>query len=484
MLKVGDKLDGFTLTQKMGVGGMGSVWRASHPDIHYPIVLKAPFLDPEQDVSTIVGFETEEMILKRLSGPHVPRFAGSGDLSETPFLAMEFVAGENLGEKMTGQKLPASEIAKIGADVATALASIHRQKVAHFDLKPDNIFLTGNGAVIIDFGLARHFELPDLFGEESSGPMGTPAYIAPEQVLGNRNNTQSDIFALGCILYELATGQKPFGEPATTAGMKRRIFHPAPPIRSANPQVPRWLATVINKCLEVDIARRYANAGNVAFDLSNPDQVAVSPDTKTGEGETGFLQRLFRRKGKEPDYGNPAARLQSDNRAVVLVAVDLSNGVDALAEEVRAETARVLFASPGARLACLTVRRTEIIALDKFSDEDGRSLYVTRLVALKDWARPLDLPAERVSFHVFEAASAASVILNFASHNDVGLIVIGARASSALRRHLGSVSTEVVAKALCSVSVVRVKQIEEKALEAAGQTAGNLTSGQTGTGKS
>ncbi len=464
-LKPGDVLDGYTLVSRMGSGGMGSVWRATHHGFDFPLILKVPFLDPEQDVSTIVGFEVEEMILKRLSGPHVPRFAGSGDLAKTPFIAMEFVEGRNLSEDMTGNPLPSEKVAETGAAIATALAALHRQQTIHLDLKPDNVFLTGRGAVIIDYGLARHFELPDLFGEESSGPMGTPAYIAPEQVLGNRNIAASDIFALGCILYEMATGEKPFGEPTTTAGMKRRLFHPPAPLRSLNPAIPRWLATVVNKCLQVDVARRYAAAGTVAFDLAHPEQVAVSPETKTGHGETGFFQRLFRRKPQEPDYRNPPAAMRSDSRAVILAAVDLTNGVDELAEEVRAEAGRVLSASPRARLACLTVLKTEIIGQDKFSDGEGRSTYVTRLVALKDWAHPLNLAPEMVSFHVIEALSVANAILNYASHNDVGHIVIGARASSALRRHLGSVSTEVVAEALCSVSVVRVKRIEEKAVQ-------------------
>ena len=106
--------------------------------------------------------------------------------------------------------------------------------------------------------------------------------------------------------------------------------------------------------------------------------------------------------------------------------------------------------------------KSEILGVDPLTDAAGRSIYVQRLVALKDWARPLHLPEDRVSYHVLEAVSPAGAILHYAAHNDVGHIVIGARGSSALRRHLGSVSTEVVAEALCSVSVVRVKRIEEQ----------------------
>lgn len=466
-LNAGDILDGFTLVEKLTSGGMGALWRATKPGVDYPVVLKVPFFDPGQDVSTIVGYEVEEMILKRLSGPHVPKFAGSGDLAATPYIAMEFIKGENVADIVAKAPVSHHEVVRVGTLIANALASIHRQNVAHLDLKPDNVFLTDRGAVLIDFGLARHFELPDLFAEESSVPMGTPAYISPEQVLGNRNTMSSDIFALGCILYELATGVAPFGEPTTTAGMKRRIYHAPSPVRSLNKSVPRFLATIINRCLEVDPLRRYATPGNVAFDLSHPDQVAVAPETLSRFGEGSWFGRFFKRR-KTVNIGSaPAPAIRSGGRAVILVAVDLSDGVDTLAEEVRAEAARVLSTSPGARLACLTVLKTELLGSGDHVDAAGRSAYVNRLVALKDWAKPLRLADDEVSYHVVEAIGPAAAILQYAKHNDVGHIVLGARASSALRRHLGSVSAEVVAEALCSVSVVRVKRIEERAVEAA-----------------
>jgi nucleotide-binding universal stress UspA family protein len=466
-LNAGDVIDGFELIERMAQGGMGTVWRARHPDHAFPIVMKVPFFDPGQDVSTIVGYEVEEMVLKRLSGPHVPKFCGSGDLAAVPYIAMEFVEGRNLGTYIEEIADNPQEIARIGALIATALASIHRQNVIHLDLKPDNIMIATRGAVLIDFGLSRHFDLPDLLGEESDVPMGTPAYIAPEQVMGNRSVFASDIFALGCILYEAATGVKPFGEPASTAGMKRRLHHMPEPVRALNKRIPRWLATVIAKCMETDPARRYANAGNVAFDLTHVDQIVVAPETRTIVGEKGgFLARMFKKKPAAPVFTMPAP-IRGNGRAIVLAAVDLSDGADALAEEVRGEASRVLAASRGARLACLTVLKTELIGQDEQPDAEGRPAYVSRLVALRDWAQPLGLDDDAVSFHVVEAVSPGQAILNYASHNDVGHIVMGARASSALRRHLGSVSTEVVANALCSVSVVRVKRIEEKALQTA-----------------
>jgi eukaryotic-like serine/threonine-protein kinase len=457
-MQAGDVIDGFTLVERLATGGMGSLWRATNPAFDFPLVLQLPFFDPGQDVSTIIGYEIEEMILKRLTGPHVPRFAGSGDLAIMPYIAMEFVAGDSLEKRMQGDRLLPAEIARTGALIATALASIHRQNVVHLDVKPANILLAERGAVLLDFGLSRHFELPDLLGEESSMPMGTAAYLAPEQVLGNRSLTASDIFALGCILYEMAAGGPPFGVPSTTAGMKRRIYHAPRRLRDANPAVPQWLDTIVHKCLEVDPARRYANAGNVAFDLTHPEQVVIAKPDAPAEQSGNWFSRFFKSE-KAPDLTGQRRR---HGRAVILAAVDLSNGVDALAEEVRAEASRALATSPGARLALLTVLKTELLGQGEAAAADGRSAYVTLLVALRDWARPLNLPDDVVSYHVVEAVSAANAILNYASHNDVGQIIIGARGSSALRRHLGSVSAEVVAEALCSVSVVRVKQVEER----------------------
>lgn len=462
-LQPGQVIDGFVLGEKMPSGGMASLWRASHADIDYPLVLKIPFLNPGEDVSVIVGYEVEEMIFKRLSGPHVPRYAGSGDLARIPFIAMEFVEGPSVAKLAEGAPLPAEEVARVGRLAATALAALHRQKVAHLDLKPENIILAERGAVLIDFGLARHADLPDLLGEESDVPMGTAAYIAPEQVLGERSDPASDIFALGCILYQLATGEEPFGRPTTTAGMKRRLYHAPRPHREINPAVPRWLEAIIGKCMEVDRGRRYADASKLLFDLANPEQVPV--DRKTAGKDTGFLGRiagLFEKRDERALVGRPAVAARSAGPSVVLAAVNLSDGIDALADEVRAETARVLACRADSRLACVSVLKTEIFGDTPERDASGRWTYVQRLVLLKDWARPLDLPDERISFHVVEAVSPANAILDYAGRNDVGHIVIGARGSSTLRRHLGSVSTEVVAEALCSVSVVRVKRIEEQ----------------------
>ncbi|MTW14771.1 protein kinase [Rhodoplanes serenus] len=463
-LVVGREIAGFTLTERLRSGGMGSIWRATHPTITDPILIKIPFLDAGQDASTIIGFEVEEMILKRLSGPHVPRFLGSGDFAEIPYIAMEYVPGTTLATEMERGPFSWQTAVIYGVDIATALAHLHRQKVIHLDLKPGNVILAERGAVLIDFGLAHHMELPDFLAEESSVPMGTAAYIAPEQVLGDRTNPASDIFALGCILYELVTGEKPFGNPTTKAGMQRRLYHAPPPPRVLSREVPRWLQEVILKCMEIDPARRYATAGQVIFDLRNPEQVVLTAraqaDTHRPRGWRALL-RLFGGRRPPPPAIRRAAAARRSAAVLVMAAVDLAGGTDAIAAEVRQHVARVMDGREGARLACFTVLKTRLAGADDKTDAAGRSMYVSRLVALKDWAAPFGLPEDRVSYHVVEALDPAAAILSYAAHNDVDHIVMGARASSALRRHLGSVSAQVVAEALCPVTVVRIKRQEE-----------------------
>ena len=458
----GQTIDGFEMVERMKSGGMASLWRAKSPAHDFPVLLKVPFLDPGEDVSAIVGYEVEELILKRLAGPHVPRFVGSGDLDRIPYIAMEFVEGESLATLAGRAPLASADVQRIGIEIATALSSLHGQKVVHLDLKPENVILVaGRGAVLLDYGLARHAELPDFLGEESSVPMGTAAYIAPEQVLGERSDPASDIFALGCILYQLAAGVEPFGRPQTTAGMKRRLYHEAAPLRELNSDVPQWLEAVVARCMAVDRAWRYAEAAQVAFDLRHPEQVSlrVHPDKPRGGGFFDSIRRLFSRPSGQAIVGRARDRAGGGGPAIVLAAVDLASGQDTLSQEVLATTGRVLASRPDSLLTCLTVLKTEILADTPATDSEGRSTYLRRLVALREWARPLHLPEHRISYHVIEAVNPADAILSYAERNDVGHIAIGARASSAMRRHLGSVSAKVVAEALCSVSVVRLKAV-------------------------
>ena len=455
-------LDGFTLVERLHKGGMATLWRVEKPGLDGPMLMKIPQLVNNDDPAAIVGFEVEQMLMPRLSGPHVPKFIAAGDFSAQPYIVMEHIAGDSLRARLDDMPIPLDEVASIGARVAAALHELHRQHVIHLDIKPSNIMFRPDGrAILIDFGLSRHDRLPDLLAEEFRLPMGTGPYISPEQVLGVRNDPRSDLFALGVMLYHFSTGERPFGFPTSVAGLRKRLKQAAVPPRAFRPDYPPWLQEVILRCLEVDPERRYASAAEVAFALQNPDQVVLTERAALAskEGTLRSMKRWFKSIGAEPVMlGNVADQLE--RAPFIMAAVDLSSGSAALAEKLRATARRIVAMEPGARLACVTVQKTARIGMDSITDEEGRNIHVKHLVALKDWARPLALPVERMTFHVLEAPDAATAIVEYASANQVDHVLIGARGSGAMRRYLGSVSSEVVARAPCSVTVVRADRRE------------------------
>jgi serine/threonine protein kinase len=178
-----------------------------------PLLMKVPKLGEGADPAAIVSFEMELMIMPRLTGEHVPKFVAAGDLAVQPYIVMELIPGHTLLSRVPDLPLPYDEVAAIGVKVACALDDLHRQHVVHLDVKPGNIMFRPDGAaVMLDFGLSRHDQLPDLMQAEFRLPFGTAPYMAPEQLLGVRQDPRSDVFALGVLLYFFSTGERPFGE--------------------------------------------------------------------------------------------------------------------------------------------------------------------------------------------------------------------------------------------------------------------------------
>jgi nucleotide-binding universal stress UspA family protein len=463
-LAAGQRIDGFELLEHVHRGGMASLWRVSRSDLAFAAVMKGPAI--QDDPTVIVGFEVEQMIMPLLGGPHVPRFVAAGGFEAQPYIVMEYIEGPTLRPRLEEAPLPATEIAAIGAAVAEALHDLHQQHVIHLDVKPSNIlFRPGGQVVLVDYGLARHDRLPDLLAEQFKLPLGTSPYISPEQVLHVRDDPRSDLFALGVVLYHLATGQRPFGAPTSIGGLRKRLYRAPTPPRAHNPDCPPWLQEIILHCLEIDPEQRYGSAAQVAFDLTQPSTLVLTEraDRTRRIPLAQQFRRWVRAVGMEPVQRNVTQQLQ--RAPIVLAAVDVSQEWEALADALRTAARRVLQSEPHARLACLSVLKTNRIGLDTPIDESGRNRHVARLVQLQHWARPLALPPHRVTYHVLEAPDPAVAIIDYARTNRVDHIVIGSRGASGLRRYLGSVSTRVVAEAPCSVTVVKVPR--EEALNAA-----------------
>jgi serine/threonine protein kinase len=457
MPRTGAVIDGFTVGELLHQGGMAWLFSCSRPDLQEPqLLLKVPLVEEGGDSAHIVGFEMEQMIMPRLSGPHVPRFIAAG-FAEQPYIVMERIAGDSLLPLRERLPLPAEQVVGIGKKVAVALQDLHRQHVVHLDVKPSNVILRpGGGAALVDFGLSHHEELPDLIGEQFRLPYGTAPYMAPEQVLGRRGDPRSDLFALGVLLYFFATGTRPFGAPRSLKEMKRRLWRDPVPPRKLRPELPKYLQEVILRCLEPDPARRHPTAAQLALDLANPEQVKLTSRAEKSEQDRWSM---VTRRRFNPEYQPPvlqhAATAQISKAPIVAVAIDLSSGPSPLAEALRVTAGRILEIAPGARLACLSVLKQHRLAEDLTVDESGQSKHIKQLVELRHWAQPLAKLENRVTYHVLEAIEPASAILEFARTNRVDHIVLGARTDAALRNLLGSVSAEVVANAPCSVTVVR-----------------------------
>ncbi len=455
--QVGVVLDGFELEEKIHQGSMAEIWRVRRADSPTAMVMKIPSFRDSDDPAALVGFEVEQMILPQLSGVHVPRFLAAGDWSVQPYIVMEQIRGQSLRARLDEAPLDPQEVASIGTRVAAALHDLHTQHVIHLDMKPSNVMFRESGeAVLIDFGLSRHDRLPDLLAEQFRLPMGTGPYISPEQIRQVRNDPRSDLFSLGVLLYYLATGERPFGNPTSVRGLRQRLYRDPVPPRVRNPRCPSWLQEVILRCLEVVPTDRYETAAHVAFQLQHPDQVTLTARAHrtARDGIVTVLRRRFRLINLEPDPRQSAAE-QISKAPIVAVALDLAQGSEALAEALRLTTRRVLQTAPGARLACLTVLKTPRIAIDAIVDSEAGSLRMRLLVELRHWGRPLGLGVGRITHHVLEAPDPATAILDFAESNHVDHIVIGSRGSSTLRRYLGSVSSQVVAESNCTVTVVK-----------------------------
>lgn len=458
----GLQIDGFTLGEKLHTGGFATIWAVTHPDHDEPMVMKVPTILDGYDGPTIVGFEVEQMIMPRLSGPHVPKVIATGGFDVMPYVVTELIDGGSFLPVFQNAPLPLSDVIEIAARMVEAVADLHRQHVIHLDLKPENFLQRKTGEmVMVDFGLSRHDQLPDLLAEEFTIPMGTYPYIAPEQYLRCRDDPRSDLFALGAMLYALATGRNPWGTPETLRGVRKRLWRDPLPPRAIRAEVPEWLQEIILRALSVDPMRRYQTAAQMAFDLRHPSQVTLTARAHKLQRD-GWLTvfdrwRVMRKIRRFAVPTSVAAQIASV--PVIVVAVDLSPEGEPLGRLLLHAVKRMLTLEPDARIACVNVIKTARIGIEQGVDDLGNNLHVLRLVQLKAWASDIDLPDHRLTFTVLEGPDPGRAIIDYATENLVDHIMMGAHGHSTARRYLGSVSAQVVAEAHCSVTVIRLREM-------------------------
>ena len=464
-LEVGTNIDGFLIGPCLHAGGMAHIYEVTYADarpVPFSMVMKVPRMTAGDGAENIIGFEVEHQILQVLQGRYVPRFVAAGDLLSIPYLVMEHVQGQTLQQvidQYTENRTSASfaDIAKIGAAIARAAHSLHQQNACHLDLKPANVLMHPDGhAVLLDFGLSCHAHFPDLLAEELRKAIGSPTWIAPEQVVGVRGDPRSDIFAIGVMLYELATAELPFGNPATQGGMRQRLWMDPPPPRKLRPDIPSWLQEIILRCLHPQAALRYPSAAHLAFDLEHSDQVRITARGQQIEGTSFWMhfKRWFKAAGMHY-HPSPLPAQQIDEVPIVMVALPHYDVRDDTLYSLKQAVARSLGIRPGARLAVVTVISPH---QSSTSDDDSSETTLHRqyLTMQRQWAQGLDLQQHQCSFHVLESGDVAEALLRYAQGNQVNMIVMGAATHGVqMQRVITPVPIKVAMEAPCTVILVK-----------------------------
>ncbi len=292
-LETGHRLGHYEVEGALGEGGMGAVYLARDTRLGRAVAIKVLRPEAAGDPDLIQRLEREARVISRLSHPNICALYDVGREDDVDFLVMEYLEGETLAERLQKGPLPLSEALAIGLDVAAALDAAHQSGLVHRDLKPGNVMLTRHGAKLLDFGLAKAFladfgaagedvptlVAPDGSGGDTAGPtaimpvtaegmiVGTLHYMAPEQLEGQTVDARADLFAFGCILYEMVTGLRPFGGDSRAGVMAAVLHHQPPPLRQLSPASPPALERLVAVCLEKDPEERWRTAHDLALQL-------------------------------------------------------------------------------------------------------------------------------------------------------------------------------------------------------------------------
>lgn len=276
-LHPGDQLDHYRIDALAARSGMASIFRATDLDSGRQVAIKIPHPEVESDPALFDRFRREEEIGKLMDHPGVMRVFSDGDRSRV-YMVMEWVEGRLLRKILQEtRKLPTERAIRITLRILDALGYIHSHGVVHRDLKPENVMVDEQDNIkLIDFGIAGNASARRITFAKFTPTMGTPDYISPEQVKGQRGDARSDLYALGVMFYEMLTGKVPFSGANPFLIMNDRLLNNPVPPREVDPTISEQLQEIIYRALERDPRNRYANARDFARDLEHPEQVGVA----------------------------------------------------------------------------------------------------------------------------------------------------------------------------------------------------------------
>lgn len=297
---IGCRFDRYEILSRLGSGGMGEVYLAHDTSLHRKVALK---LLPQQftrNSDRLRRFEQEARAASALNHPNIITIYDIVNSDAGQFITTEFIEGETLRDRMHKRRLELAEILEIGTQVAGALAAAHSAGIVHRDIKPANIMLRADGYIkVLDFGLAKLMgQKRDVDATDPGRVMGTVAYMSPEQALGRELDHRTDIFSLGVVLYEMATGVRPF-EGKTAAAIYDAILNKTPrPLRDFQPILPPELDQIIQRALTKNREERYQSASDLRADLERlrrpTDATSTSAFLKRSLGAPSSARRLIR----------------------------------------------------------------------------------------------------------------------------------------------------------------------------------------------
>ena len=276
-VSIGETLDQFKLTEVIARSGMASIFKAIDLISGQTVAIKVPYMQFESDVIFYGRFQREEEVLRRLNHHNIIKVVTPRKKSRM-YIAMEFIDGVSLRQIIHDeQPMPPERALGLATQICEALVYMHGEGVVHRDMKPENILVTGDGTVkIMDFGIALDEQARRLTWSGLSSTIGTPDYMAPEQVSGRRGDARTDIYSLGVMLYEMLTGNLPFAVNNVYNMMRAKTNEDPQPPTKFRPDLDPKLEEIVLHAIERNPKNRYETAGRMLEDLRDPSHVTVT----------------------------------------------------------------------------------------------------------------------------------------------------------------------------------------------------------------
>ncbi|MBK9925259.1 MAG: serine/threonine protein kinase [Anaerolineales bacterium] len=289
MLQIGDQFDHFQIQAHMAQGGMSDIYRAFDLVNRREVVIKIPDQSMLGDPAQFERFQRELEVMKTLDHPAILKGLGSGKYNRVPYLVTEFVDGKSLRSLIeSSAPLPTDQVVSLIRKIADGMAYCHTHDVVHRDIKPENILITASGQpVIMDFGLALTKGSHRVTYSNLSATMGTPDYMAPEQIEGQRGDQRTDLYALGTIMFELLSGKMPFTGDNNMVVMAQHLNNTAPRLDHVNPAITPQIAAIVATCLARNPDDRYSDMTAFIEALDHPENADLSILEKSSNASSG-----------------------------------------------------------------------------------------------------------------------------------------------------------------------------------------------------